>query len=222
MSGKEIPSEDMHKIPVIVYGAGGLGREAMHISLTSLASEKYDALGYVDDSVAPGTVLNGFPVLGGGDWLENYEGDAALVFGIANSKIKAELYHKFKDKRGITFPNVIHPGASVSEYASLGYGVVIAYGCFISLDAVIGNFVFLNNSALVGHDTKIGDFTSIMPFAGIAGDVVIGERCLIGQHSAIRQGSSVGDDATVGMGSVIVSDVPEGATVVGNPIRRIR
>ena len=213
----------MSSIPVIVYGAGGLGREVMQIVLLSLASgDEYYPFGYVDDGVAPGTVLNGFPVLGNGDWLENFDGDVALVFGIMDSEIRAKLYHKFKDKHNISFPNVIHPGASVSEHVSLGRGIVIAHGCFISVDCVIGDCVFMNNSTILGHDVKIGDFTSVMAFGGIAGNVAIGELCLIGVRSTIRQGLSVGDAATVGMGSVVLRNVPSGATVLGNPAKRIR
>ena len=210
-------------IQVIVYGAGGLGREVMQIVLKTLvAGREYDALGYVDDGIAPGTVLNGFPVLGGGDYLQNLDGDIALVLGIAAPDIKTRLYHRFKDKRNISFPNVIHPGASVSESASLGRGVVIAHGCLISVDVALGECVFMNSCAIVGHDTKIGDFTSIMSLAAIAGNVTIGERCLIGTMSAIRQGLDVGESATIGMGSIVLRDVPSVATVLGNPAKRIR
>ena len=209
-------------LPVIVYGAGGLGREVMQMALLTIACDggKYEALGYVDDGVAPGTVLNGFPVLGGGDYLANM-GDCALVFGIADPDTKAGLYQKFKDKRGISFPNVIHPGASVSGYASLGRGVVAAFGCYISIDAVLGDFVFINNGASIGHDAQMGAFTSVMPLAAISGCVTVGERCLIGVQCSIKQGLRVGCGVTVGMGSVVLSDVPDGATVVGNPARRI-
>ena len=212
----------MNRIPVIVYGAGGLGREVMQMVMLTLAKgDEYEALGYVDDGVVPGTILNGFPVLGSGDYLEKFDGDVALVFGIADSDIKDGLYSTFKDKLNIKFPNVIHPSASVSECTSLGSGIVIAHGCFISVDTVIGDCVFMNNSTLVGHDTQIGDFTSIMSLVAISGNVTIGARCLIGVQSAIRQGFSVGDAATVGMGSVVLRNVPDGATVLGNPARRV-
>ena len=210
-------------IPVIVYGAGGLGREVMQIVLKTLttANGEYAALGYVDDGVAPGTILNGFPVLGGGDYLENLDRDIALMLGIAAPDVKAGLYRKFKEKRGISFPNVIHPGASVSGHARLGRGVVAMFGSYISIDAVLGDFVFINNGASIGHDSIIGAFTSIMPLAAISGNVTVGERCLIGVQCSVKQGLSIGNDATVGMGSVVLSDVPDGVTVVGNPARTI-
>ena len=213
----------MSRIPVIVYGAGGLGREVMQIVLLTLAkSDEYGALGYVDDGVEPGTILNGFPVLGGGDFLENFDGDAALVFGIGDPSIKARLYDRFKDKSNIKFPSVIHPGASISSYASVGRGVVADFGSYISLDAVLGDFVFINNGASIGHDARIGAFTSVMPLAAISGCVTVGERCLIGVQCSVKQGLSVGYDVMIGMGSVVLSDVPDGTTVVGNPARKIR
>ena len=209
-------------IPVIVYGAGGLGREVMQIVIGALVGRGgYAALGYLDDGIAPGTVRGGFPVLGGGDYLENSVGELALVMGIADPDTKAGLYKKFKDRRGVSFPNVIHPGASVSASASLGRGVVIASGCFVSVDAVVGDCVFMSNGAFIGHDVRIGGFSSIMPLAAIAGCVAIGERCLIGMQCAIRQGSSVGNGAAVGMGGVVLGDVPDGETVAGNPAKRI-
>jgi len=212
----------MNSIPVIVYGAGGLGREVMQIVLLTLASgDEYHALGYVDDGVAPGKILNGFPVLGDGNYLENFEGNVALVFGIADPRIKAKLYAEFKEKSNIKFPSVIHPGVSISDYASIGQGVVAAFGSYISLDAVLGDFVFINNGSSIGHDTRIGAFTSVMPLAAISGNVTVGERCLIGVQCSVKQGLSIGNDAVIGMGSVVLSNVPDSVTVVGNPARMI-
>jgi acetyltransferase EpsM len=71
--------------------------------------------------------------------------------------------------------------------------------------------------ASVGHDSKIGDFSSVMPLAAISGNVNVGESCLIGAQSAILQGTTVGKGCVVGMGAVVVHNVPDGATVMGNP-----
>ncbi|MDR0764679.1 MAG: hypothetical protein LBE65_03705 [Synergistaceae bacterium] len=48
---------------VIVYGAGGLGRE---VSQIVMAMPDARVLGYVDDGVPPGTERDGARVLGGG------------------------------------------------------------------------------------------------------------------------------------------------------------
>ncbi len=39
------------------------------------------------------------------------------------------------------------------------------------------------------------------------------------QGAVIRPGVTVGDDAIVGAGTIVAVDVPEGATVAGNPAR---
>ncbi|MEA2738694.1 MAG: maltose O-acetyltransferase, partial [Acetobacteraceae bacterium] len=49
--------------------------------------------------------------------------------------------------------------------------------------------------------------------------VRIGSNVWIGGGAIILPGVSVGDDAIVGAGSVVTRDVPQGATVFGNPAR---
>jgi maltose O-acetyltransferase len=49
--------------------------------------------------------------------------------------------------------------------------------------------------------------------------VRIGSNVWIGAGALILPGVTVGDDALVGAGSVVTRDVPDGATVVGNPAR---
>jgi len=49
--------------------------------------------------------------------------------------------------------------------------------------------------------------------------VRIGQNVWIGSGAIILPGVTVGEDAIVGAGSVVTCDVPEGATVVGNPAR---
>jgi sugar O-acyltransferase (sialic acid O-acetyltransferase NeuD family) len=203
---------------VIVYGAGGLGREVLQIVR---AVPDARALGYVDDRLPPGTERNGARVLGGAEYLDSLDGDVSVVMGISDPNIKRGIFAELSRNPRISFPNVVHPRAIVSEYASIERGVVIASGCIVSLDASLGVGVFLNMGTVVGHDVKIGDFSSVMPLAAISGNVKTGERCLIGAQSAIFQGIIVGDGCTVGIGAVVIRDVPDGVTVMGNPAVRV-
>ncbi|MDR3281012.1 MAG: acetyltransferase [Synergistaceae bacterium] len=206
---------------IIIYGAGGLGREILQMARITLGREGARILGYVDDGVEPGAVLNDYEVLGGMGYLEQFTEPVSVILGFSAQKAKEKIFSHLRKNPNISFPNIIHPNASVSEYASLGKGIVVASACIISLDAVIGDCVFLNCGAMVGHDTTIGACTSVMPLAAISGNVTIGERCLIGVQSAIRQGVNIGSDCTVGMGSIVFNDVANEATVLGNPARRI-
>lgn len=52
--------------------------------------------------------------------------------------------------------------------------------------------------------------------------VTIGRNVWIGGGALILPAITVGDDAIVGAGSVVTRDVPDGATVAGNPARLLR
>ncbi|WP_353477575.1 DapH/DapD/GlmU-related protein [Microbacterium sp. zg-YB36] len=50
----------------------------------------------------------------------------------------------------------------------------------------------------------------------------LGDRCEVGAGAVLIGPISVGADAKIGAGSVVVKDVPEGTTAVGNPARIVR
>jgi serine O-acetyltransferase len=101
----------------------------------------------------------------------------------------------------------IHPGAS------LGRRVVIDHGMGI----VIGETATVGDGCLLYKGVVLGG-TSLerkVRHPQIGNDVVIGSNaCILG---AIH----VGDGARIGSGSVVVKEVPGGATVVGVPARII-
>jgi sugar O-acyltransferase (sialic acid O-acetyltransferase NeuD family) len=206
---------------IIIYGAGGMGREILDILRRTNCVEGAVILGFVDDGVPPGTVRNDIEVLGGMNYLKSTAEPRSVVLGMAAPDAKRAIHSELKQNPLISFPNVIHPTSCVSEYALLGEGVVIATRCEVGIDAVIGDCVFLNANTLVGHDARVGRYTSIMSMTIVSGCTDIGEGCMLGAHSALRQGIRIGPGCMIGMGSVVLRDVPDGATVLGNPARRI-
>ena len=60
-----------------------------------------------------------------------------------------------------------------------------------------------------------------MPSVNVSGNVTVGNRTLIGVQSAILQGIKIGSDVTVGMGSKVMTDVPDNCTVMGYPAKII-
>jgi sugar O-acyltransferase (sialic acid O-acetyltransferase NeuD family) len=122
-------------------------------------------------------------------------------------------------ERGGSMPVVRHPAAVVSTTAHIGAGTILSAGVIVQSDARIGRFCVLNTACTVDHDNIVGDSVSIGPGAHTAGRVTIREEAFIGLGALIINGATVGRRATVGAGAVVVRDVPEGATVVGNPAR---
>lgn len=112
---------------------------------------------------------------------------------------------------------VIHPGASVSMFATLADGVFIAAQAVIGPDARLGAGVLVNHGAVVDHDCRIGAFAHLAPNSSLGGGVHVGARSLIGAGAVVLPGVAIGDDVTIGAGAVVTRDVPSHQTWVGVP-----
>ena len=129
------------------------------------------------------------------------------------------------------------------RFAAVGAGVVVRppFHCDYGFNITLGAGVFLNYGCVMLDVVKIavGAGTQIGPAVQIyAADhprdpaqrramlecgkpVFIGENVWIGGGAIILPGVTVGDDAIVGAGAVVTRDVPNGATVAGNPARTV-
>jgi acetyltransferase-like isoleucine patch superfamily enzyme len=91
----------------------------------------------------------------------------------------------------------------------------------IQADAVLGRHVIINTAATVDHNCVIDDFVHIAPGVILAGNVRVGENTLIGAGSIVAPGLTIGKNCFVAAGSVVTINIPDGATVRGNPARII-
>ena len=89
----------------------------------------------------------------------------------------------------------------------------------INSQVLIGRHCIINTGAVVEHDSILEDYVHISPKAAVAGNVRIGEGSHIGIGAVVIPGITIGKWTTIGAGSVIIKDVPDYATVVGNPGR---
>jgi sugar O-acyltransferase (sialic acid O-acetyltransferase NeuD family) len=120
------------------------------------------------------------------------------------------------------YARVIHPRATVSPLASIGYNVLIMAGVVVTSNAVIGNHVCVLPNTVIHHDAAIGDYSLIGSNVTVAGSAVIGENCYIGSGTSIMNGISIANGALVGLGSNVIQNVEAEAVVAGNPARPIR
>lgn len=206
---------------IVVVGAGGHAREVVEILRdAATAGSEQRPIGYVDDDpTKQGEVLDGLPVLGGLNWLEESErSEIGVICPIGQPELCEELAQRVKSM-GRHFVQAISPRALVSPQATLGEGVIIFPNVVVNTGARIGNCVTLNVGATVSHDSTVGDYSSVNPGVHLAGNVDVGHKVYVGMGANIIQGLSVGERSIIGAGAVVIRDVPADTRAVGVPAK---
>lgn len=207
-----------------MIGTGGFCREALDtVHAINEVNPTYTVAGFIDeDESRKGELIGGIEIIGPLDqFREKYKTQkVSAVIAIANPKVKEEIANILDGI--VSWETLIHPTAYVSAGADIGEGSIVQEFCSIKSGVTLGRHCTVNCTVVVGHETKIGDYSSLMPLSGVMGSCVLSERVYIGAGAITNQGVTIGSDATVGSGCIVIRDVETGATMVGNPARRIK
>lgn len=176
--------------------------------------------GFLDDSLAPGTRVVNWPVLGGASWLEG-QPPRVFALGVGDNGTRQRIANTLLD-RGHSLPAFVHPSAVISPSARLGAGTVAMARVVVNAEAQVGNGVILNTGCVVEHECVIGDFAHLSPQSALGGRARVGLRTHIGIGATLIQLARVGDDCVVGAGAVVLKEVAAGLTVVGVPARVLK
>jgi len=208
---------------IVIIGAGGFGREVkVLIDAINQVKSTYQFLGYYDDGIEKGTIINNFPVLGNINDLNQISEKTAVVLGIGDPTIKHKIVSGIQNE-AVYFPTLIHPSVILSnDFVTIGNGSVICAGTIITCNITIGSFVTLNLLCTVGHDSIIGDFSSFMPSVNISGEVIIEKKVYVGTGAKIINQLTIGESTIVGAGAVVSKTLPERCTAVGIPAKPIK
>jgi serine O-acetyltransferase len=102
----------------------------------------------------------------------------------------------------------IHPGARIGRRVFIDHGM----GVVIGETAEVGDDVTLYQGVTLGG-------TSLT--RGAKRHPTIGNGVIVGSGAQVLGPFRVGDGARIGAAAVVLTEVPEGATMVGNPARQV-
>lgn len=124
----------------------------------------------------------------------------------------------------------------VFEKAKIGNNCNICAHTLIEGDVIVGNNVTVKSGVFLWDGSRIEDDVFIGPNATFTNDmmprskiypdsfqgITVKKGASIGANATILPGITIGQYAMVGAGSVVTTNVPDRAIVVGNPAKIIR
>jgi UDP-3-O-[3-hydroxymyristoyl] glucosamine N-acyltransferase len=126
-------------------------------------------------------------------------------------------YNRFKDQ-SIQFPHL--SGLIIKDNFELGSNSSIDRGCLS--DTLIGNDCKIDNNVHIGHNVVMNNSIWIAANTCIGGSVNIKDNASIFMGSKIADKVTIGKNSFVGIGSVVISDIPDNKKCFGVPARLIK
>ena len=205
---------------IVIIGAGGFGKEvAWLIEQINKKSPTWNLLGFVDDQIEVETIINGYPVLGDIDYLNDKAYN--LICSISHSQTRQKIVFKLQKTKN-KFAKLVHPNIELSSSVMIGEGSIICEGVRFTVNISISNHVIIYHNSVICHDSKIGDYTTILPSVNISGNVNLEGCNLIGTGAQIVQNLNIGQNSIIGAGAVVVKDIQSNEVQVGVPAKKIK
>ena len=209
---------------IAILGTGGFAREVLClIRDINRISNEYDILGFIDNDLPRGTLINGFPVIGSDVDIVNAQESLSLALAFGSPYLKKTVTEKYNSAL-FDFPSLIHPSVLIGapEYVKMGKGCIICAGNILTTNIEFGDFVTLNLACTIGHNTIIGSYSSFMPSCNISGDVTVKESVYGGTGVKIINQTVIGENVVLGAGAVVTKPIPANCTAVGVPAKPIK
>jgi sugar O-acyltransferase (sialic acid O-acetyltransferase NeuD family) len=202
-----------------IIGAGNLGRQVAHHALDF---EGLDVVGFFDDTIQAGTLINDLQVLGGLPEIVSFFGEGLfdmlfVAIGYHHFEVREHVYTRFSSS--IPFANLIHPSVALDPSATVGKGVIIHPGCTLGMNVTIGDNVLIFNGSHMAHDSSVGAHSILAPGVTVAGNCTVGKKVFLGVGTILSDGVSINDGVSTGAGAVVVSDLTSKGIYVGCPAK---
>ncbi len=207
----------MRKRTLYLCGAGN--GEGVRLAVrTNEREDRWDRIVLLDDDPAKqGQAILGVPIVGPFDTLENVAPDRGEVVNLVTrttvrrwaARCRIEAY-------GVPFATLIDRSVDVS-------GVEYRRDFMAYPNANVGPAVFADEGsavlvgAAVGHGSRLGRCCVVAPNAVVNARVTLGDGVYVGTNAAILPDVKISPWATIAACTLVVGNVPAGATVMGVP-----
>lgn len=208
-----------------IIGAGGFGREVVWLAeRINEITPTWKIKGFVDDNpLLWNSVLDGYEVIGGCDYLIKTAAseETYAVCAVGTAAARKMIIEKLKDS-SVKYATLIDPSVLVSNRVKIEPGTIICAGTTLTVDIKIGHHVIVNLDCTLGHDTILHDFVTVYPNVSISGNVEVGMYSELGTGTQIIQGKKISAGTIIGAGAVVVKNIEEKGTYVGNPAKKMK
>ena len=206
--------DQAHAPRMLIAGAGALGRELANW----IRRDKGVAdVAFLDDGLGLTEAQIHARGIVGAMSRANVRDDDELLIAVADPAARARLVEMFE---GLALRTYIDASCVVGD-PEIGAGSLLLPFALVSDGTKVGRSVIINTYSSIGHDCTVGDFCTFSSYVALCGRVRVGSRAFFGVGAKVLPGVTIGDGAVIGAGAVVVKDVQAGATVFGNPARRV-
>jgi acetyltransferase-like isoleucine patch superfamily enzyme/acyl carrier protein len=117
---------------------------------------------------------------------------------------------------GIPFASLVHPGVDLLG-TELAPEVTVYSNTSIGAESSLSSSSVVLVGAVIGHGSLVGRGCVIAPNAVINARVVLEDQVYVGSNASILPDLRIGAGATIAANTLVLSDIPAGATALGVP-----
>lgn len=192
------------------YALLGCGYHARGVASVLISNDPNCQIAFIDPNAQPDEKILGFPVL------TTIPDDVDQFVAATGYPDRLEAWSK-----GLTLTSVISRTASIGPMSAIAPGCFIGEGAFVGSEVKLGFGVIVNTHAIIEHNAEIGPYCNICPGATVLGQCKIGDHSFVGARSVIKNNVHICANVIIGMGAVVIHDITEPGTYVGNPAQKI-
>lgn len=206
------------KRPVLIYGAGALGRQ-VYRNLAACGGG-IEVLGFLDDVKPAGTVVSdGLQTVGGLDAMlqkTNYApGRIGLVPGIGYGNLPARrAAYERALAQGYKFIGFRHPQALIDPSALVDESTVVLAGAMVDIETRIGPFCYLDLGARVGEWSQLAANCHLSAGAAVGGSVKVGMDTFLGMDVTIVNDITIGSHVFINACTLVHQNIPDNSRML--------